>query len=280
MKEKEKWYKKGWVTIMSIVLGFVATPIVMSQIIKIPTLHWTIGDDKSWIGFLGGYVGAFIGSIITIIIFKLTIKQNRLRDKDEQVRFEKQMQVEHQRFEEQVRAEQERFDVQMKAEQERHDETKAVSIRPFLTASEFYSDSDYDRDSIKKYEDVQFRVYGDNVDARIDCKFQLKNVGLGTATNINFHNLMHFEPNAYRNEVVLQVGERVFVFFSAVFPSEKFDEFNHQYFYLFVTFKDLLGNEYTQTIALENRHIDSSKKSIYCKSKNVSTPRLVKHDET
>ncbi|MGD6967704.1 hypothetical protein ACQCVP_14850 [Rossellomorea vietnamensis] len=43
-------------------------PIILGQLLRIPTGGFTIGDESAWFGFFGNYSGGIIGGIVAYII--------------------------------------------------------------------------------------------------------------------------------------------------------------------------------------------------------------------
>lgn len=61
-------------------LIFVA-PTIISQIIRAPLGHWTIGGEDAWIGFLGNYSGGVLGGIVAFLVASDQIKKQREQEK-------------------------------------------------------------------------------------------------------------------------------------------------------------------------------------------------------
>ena len=60
-----KLFKKYKLLIAIGIVFITVLPIIISQVVRIPTGNWTIGKGDAWIGFLGGYFGAVLGGIIS-----------------------------------------------------------------------------------------------------------------------------------------------------------------------------------------------------------------------
>lgn len=63
-----------------IIFIVIVTPIIVSQIIRIPLGHWTIGDDKSWVGFIGNYSGGVLGGIVAFFAARFQIKKQAFQN--------------------------------------------------------------------------------------------------------------------------------------------------------------------------------------------------------
>lgn len=72
--------KKHYILFIFIV---VISPIVISQVLRIPTLDLTIGTEESWVSFFGSYLGSMIGGIITLFVFLGTINYYRKKDRED-----------------------------------------------------------------------------------------------------------------------------------------------------------------------------------------------------
>lgn len=53
------------------------SPVIISQVIRIPLGHWTIGDEGTWIGFLGNYSGGILGGIIAFLVARDQVNKQR-----------------------------------------------------------------------------------------------------------------------------------------------------------------------------------------------------------
>lgn len=63
--------------VLSIFIAVFSVPIIIGQLIRIPTGNWTIGDENSWVGFFGSYIGAIIGGLVAYGIVRFQFdKQN------------------------------------------------------------------------------------------------------------------------------------------------------------------------------------------------------------
>ncbi|RSL29962.1 hypothetical protein D7Z54_28495 [Salibacterium salarium] len=52
-------------------------PILLSQFIRLPLGHWTIGNEGSWVSFLGNYSGGVLGGIIAFLVARDQIKKQQ-----------------------------------------------------------------------------------------------------------------------------------------------------------------------------------------------------------
>jgi len=74
----KKLINNKWFIISIIIVVVILTPIILSQIIRIPTGRFTIGAEDSWVGFFGNYSGGVIGGIVAYLIAKYQLdKQNK-----------------------------------------------------------------------------------------------------------------------------------------------------------------------------------------------------------
>lgn len=64
-----------------IILGVIITPIILSQILRIPLGNITIGDEESWVSFFGGYIGGVIGGAVAFSVAWLQINQEKKQNK-------------------------------------------------------------------------------------------------------------------------------------------------------------------------------------------------------
>lgn len=63
--------------ISTIIVIALAIPIIISQIIRIKTGTWTIGDENSWVSFFGSYLGGIVGGIVALYIARVQIIENQ-----------------------------------------------------------------------------------------------------------------------------------------------------------------------------------------------------------
>ncbi|WP_339816809.1 hypothetical protein MKZ15_15475 [Paenibacillus sp. FSL R7-0216] len=132
--------KKNWKLIVIAILS----PIILSQIIRLPLGNWTIGNEESWIGFLGSYIGALISGVITLFVFVKTIEYYRETDQ---------------------------------AEKEKQKEQNRMSIMPYLKVTGGTADNSETIDTFigksKTEPNFQFETI-----------FEIENIGLGSAIGI------------------------------------------------------------------------------------------------
>lgn len=60
---------------ITIFVLIILTPIIISQIIRLPFAKWTIGDENSWVGFFGGYIGGIIGGLVAFFVARYQINE-------------------------------------------------------------------------------------------------------------------------------------------------------------------------------------------------------------
>ncbi|WP_102707026.1 hypothetical protein [Terribacillus saccharophilus] len=76
--KKRSSRKKIFVFAVLITMVIILAPILISQIVKIPLGHFTIGSVESWIGFLGNYAGSIIGGLTALAIARYQFMQDSL----------------------------------------------------------------------------------------------------------------------------------------------------------------------------------------------------------
>jgi len=83
--------------IIVILLVIAVVPIILGQLLRIPTGVYTIGDESAWVGFFGNYSGGIIGGIVAYIIATNESKQTKeqlkqqLHEQENQEKQQKEM---------------------------------------------------------------------------------------------------------------------------------------------------------------------------------------------
>jgi hypothetical protein len=73
-----------WKLVILLFIAFWIPPIIISQIIRIPTGSYTIGDENAWVGFLGNYSGGIIGGIVALVVARIQVnKEKELKEAED-----------------------------------------------------------------------------------------------------------------------------------------------------------------------------------------------------
>lgn len=80
---------KKYLTIILIFLAVILTPILISQLIRIPTGQFTIGDENAWVSYFGSYSGGIIGGIVAFVIARNQTKKTERKYLKEKLENEK-----------------------------------------------------------------------------------------------------------------------------------------------------------------------------------------------
>lgn len=219
-----------------IILGLIVitSPIIISQLLRVPTGKWTIGDENAWIGFFGGYIGVIIGGLVTYLVFWQTIQHYREKDKQDSLH---------------------------------NEELKRLAVRPYL-AVKIVGKDDRDDDS---FHVVHFFIIGFSGEYKMRyCKFQLENVGSGTALDINFPYFHGCSSNPELNNLVCKVGEQLFI----DVRSQVIDHRTGTEFFS-IEYYDLSGNKYKQFVSVNNSVADKYG-DVYLTVDHTSIPDLIK----
>lgn len=137
----------------------------------------------------------------------------------------------------------------LKNDREKHEEQKSLTIRPYLAVKHLDEENEGDDQAI----DVTFFLHDSNGPLNMRCcRFQIENVGLGTAVDINFPFFHGCDENREQTNLVCKISEKHIVEIHAQFPKTKGlgTEF------CTVTYSDLLGNDYYQHISMDNLNPD------------------------
>jgi hypothetical protein len=70
-------FKDYYKLLLWLIHVFVVPPIIIGQILRIPTGQYTIGQEGDWIGFFGNYSGGIIGGLVAYFIAKEQIKADK-----------------------------------------------------------------------------------------------------------------------------------------------------------------------------------------------------------